>query len=314
MKLVILDGYTLNPGDLSWEGIAAFGEVVGYDRTAPEETAGRIHDADIVLVNKVKLTREVLAGANNLKFITVLATGYDCVDLGAARERGIIVSNVPAYGTDTVAQYTLALLLELAHQVGRHSESVREGQWERSPDWTYQLSPQIELSGKTLGIIGYGRIGQRVGELAAAFGMKVITLARPGRTPGIPAMALAELLAVSDVVSLHCPLTEETRGIIGRDHLALMKPTAFLLNASRGPLIIEADLKDALERGVIAGAALDVLAEEPMAPDHLLRNVPNLIITPHIAWSTREARIRILEATVENIQSFLDGAPRHRVI
>lgn len=314
MKLVVLDGYTLNPGDLTWEGLDQFGDVTVYDRTQPEEVAQRIHDADVVIVNKVKLTRPILEQAANLKYITVLATGYDCVDAQSARDLGIAVSNVPTYGTDTVAQFTLGLILELAHQIGRHSQSVKNGAWTEAEDWCYTLSPQIELMGKTLGIIGYGRIGQRVGELARAFGMQVITVERPGRKLEIPSVPLDELFCQADFISLHCPLTPFTKGIINQTTLGKMKPTAFLINASRGPLIVETDLRQALDDGIIAGAALDVLSTEPMPRDHILRDARNIIITPHIAWSSRDARIRILEATVRNIRSFEQGEPQHRVI
>lgn len=315
MKLVVLDGYTMNSGhDLSWTGIEGFGETVIYDRTQPEETAERIKDADIVIVNKVKLTRAALEGATKLKFITLLATGYDCIDRAAAEELGIIVSNIPTYGTDTVAQFTLALILELTNQVGQHSESVKAGGWISSPDWTYRLSPQIELKDKTLGIIGYGRIGQRVGELAACFGMKVITVERPDRKFNIPGVPMAELLRTSDFVTLHCPLTEETRGIINKTTLALMKPSAFLINDSRGPLVVDEDLRAALDSGMIAGAAVDVISEEPMKPNHPLKDAKNIIITPHIAWSTKEARIRLMETTRANIKAYLAGTPQFRVI
>lgn len=313
MKIVILDGYTLNPGDLDWDGIKEFGEVDYYDRTAPEETAERIREADIVLVNKVKLSRTDLEGAKNLKYITVLATGYDIIDMEAAKELGIQVSNVPTYGTDTVAQFTLALILELAHHIGRHSESVREGAWTASPDWTYQLSPQIELKGKTLGIIGYGRIGKRTAKLARAFGMEVITEKREGRTYDVPDVSLDELFRTSDFISLHCPLTPETKGIINRENLAKMKESAFLINASRGPLIVDKDLREALDEGVIAGAAMDVMSVEPMTQENVLKEAKNIIITPHIAWAAVEARIRIMETTRENIQSFLAGEAQNRV-
>lgn len=314
MKLVVLDGYTLNPGDLSWKGLEEFGELTVYDRTAPDEVAERIRDADIVLVNKVKLSREALTGAKHLRYITVLATGYDCVDAKAAKDLGIQVSNVPTYGTDSVAQFTLALILELAHQIGRHSEAVQAGAWVDAQDWTFNLTPQIELTGKTLGIIGYGRIGQRVGELARAFGMQVITVARPGRSFEVPSVPLEELLRHSDFISLHCPLTPFTKGIIDGKSLAKMKPGAFLINASRGGLIVEADLRAALDAGTIAGAAVDVVSEEPMAAHHPYLGAKNLIITPHIAWSSREARTRIMETTSHNIHSFLAGDVIHRVI
>lgn len=314
MKLVVLDGYTLNPGDLSWKGLEEFGELTVYDRTAPDEVAERIRDADIVLVNKVKLSREALTGAKHLRYITVLATGYDCVDAKAAKDLGIQVSNVPTYGTDSVAQFTLALILELAHQIGRHSEAVQTGAWVDALDWTFNLTPQIELTGKTLGIIGYGRIGQRVGELARAFGMQVITVARPGRSFEVPSVPLEELLRHSDFISLHCPLTPFTKGIIDGKSLAKMKPGAFLINASRGGLIVEEDLRAALDAGTIAGAAVDVVSTEPMAAHHPYLGAKNLIITPHIAWSSKEARIRIMETISHNIHSFLAGDVIHRVI
>ena len=314
MKLVILDAHTLNSGDLSWTEIEQEGETIIYDRTAPQDVAKRIEDADIVIVNKTKLFKEALQGAKKLKFITILATGYDCVDKKTAKELGIVVSNIPSYGTDTVAQFTVAMILELAHHIGRHSESVKDGQWTASPDWTYQLTPQIEHRNKTLGIIGYGRIGARVGELAIALGMKVITTERPGREFPIPTVTQEELFRTSDFVTLHCPLTPQTKGIIDQTSLSLMKPSAFLINASRGPLIVENDLRIALDQKTIAGAALDVISEEPMVKGHPLQHAKNIIITPHIAWSTKEARIRIMDTTLDNIHAFLAGTPQNRVI
>ena len=314
MKLVILDAHTLNSGDLSWTEIEQEGETIIYDRTAPQDVAKRIEDADIVIVNKTKLFKEALQGAKKLKFITILATGYDCVDKKTAKELGIVVSNIPSYGTDTVAQFTVAMILELAHHIGRHSESVKDGQWTASPDWTYQLTPQIELRNKTLGIIGYGRIGARVGELAIALGMKVITTERPGREFPVPTVTQEELFRTSDFVTLHCPLTPQTKGIIDQTSLSLMKPSAFLVNASRGPLIVENDLRIALDQKTIAGAALDVISEEPMVKGHPLQHAKNIIITPHIAWSTKEARIRIMDTTLDNIHAFLAGTPQNRVI
>lgn len=313
MKLVVLDGYTLNPGDLSWQPLESFGELVVYDRTKPEQVVERIKEADIVILNKVRMTREFLAEAKQLKFISILATGYDHVDLKAAKEMGIVVSNVPTYGTDSVAQFTLALILELAHQIGRYSEAVKAGAWVEAKDWTFNLTPQMELMGKTLGIIGYGRIGQRVGALAQAFGMNVITVKRAGRTLDIPAVSLAELLAQSDIVSLHCPLTPETEEIINQNSLKKMKPTAFLINASRGPLIVEQDLVNTLNREQIAGAAVDVVAKEPMEQNHPYLGAKNMIITPHIAWSSKEARSRIMETTQENITGFLADHPINQV-
>lgn len=279
MKLVVLDGYTLNPGDLSWQPLEKFGDLTVYDRTKPEQVVERIKDADIVILNKVEMTREFLAEAKQLKYITILATGYDHVDLKAAKEMGIVVSNVPTYGTDSVAQFTMALILELAHQIGQYSEAVKAGAWIESEDWTFNLTPQMELMGKTLGIIGYGRIGQRVGALAQAFGMKVLTIKRTGRNLDIPALSMDELLAQSDIVSLHCPLTPETEGIINQNSLKKMKPTALLINSSRGPLIVEEDLRNALNAGQIAGAAVDVVAREPMEEKHPFLEAKNLLIT-----------------------------------
>lgn len=314
MKIVVLDGYHLNPGDLSWTKIERFGETVIHDHTAPEEAAERLQDADIAVINKIRLDKELLESAQRLRFVSVLATGYDVIDAGAARKRGIIVSNVPDYGTHTVAQFTFGLILELCHHIGRHSLSVRDGEWIRSGRWSYVLTPQMELYGKTLGIIGYGRIGRRVGELAQAFGMKVITLEREGKELDIPALELQDLLAQSDIVTLHCPLTKKTKGLIDQAALRQMKPSAFLINASRGPLIVEEDLRRALEEGVIAGAALDVLAEEPMRESHILQDVKNLIVTPHMAWTAKEARERIMDTTQDNIAAFLKGEPQNRVI
>lgn len=313
MKLVVLDGYTLNPGDLSWQPLETFGDLTVYDRTKPEQVVERIKDADILILNKVEMTREFLAEAKQLKYITILATGYDHVDLKAAKEMGIVVSNVPTYGTDSVAQFTMALILELAHQIGQYSEAVKAGAWIESEDWTFNLTPQMELMGKTLGIIGYGRIGQRVGALAQAFGMKVLTIKRTGRNLDIPALSMDELLAQSDIVSLHCPLTPETEGIINQNSLKKMKPTALLINSSRGPLIVEEDLRNALNAGQIAGAAVDVVAREPMEQNHPFLRAKNLIITPHIAWSSKEARNRIMETTQENISKFLEDYPINQV-
>ena len=313
MKLVVLDGYTLNPGDLSWQPLEKFGDLTVYDRTKPEQVVERIKDADIVILNKVEMTREFLAEAKQLKYITILATGYDHVDLKAAKEMGIVVSNVPTYGTDSVAQFTMALILELAHQIGQYSEAVKAGAWIESEDWTFNLTPQMELMGKTLGIIGYGRIGQRVGALAQAFGMKVLTIKRTGRNLDIPALSMDELLAQSDIVSLHCPLTPETEGIINQNSLKKMKPTALLINSSRGPLIVEEDLRNALNAGQIAGAAVDVVAREPMEEKHPFLEAKNLLITPHIAWSSKEARNRIMETTQENISKFLEDHPINQV-
>ncbi|PKK40533.1 D-3-phosphoglycerate dehydrogenase [Clostridiaceae bacterium JG1575] len=313
-KIVVVDGYTVNPGDLSWEGLRGLGEVTVYDRSLPHEVAQRIQGAEIVVANKVPLTQEVLAQAQDLRYVTVMATGYDCVDETKARQQGIAVSNVPAYGTDTVAQFTMALLLELCHQVGRHNASVQEGQWSETPDFCYTLTPQVELSGKRLGLIGCGRIGARVGALAQAFGMEVVALSGHRAPQGMPTLSLEELLGTSHVISLHCPLTEETQGLMNATTLGWMRPDAFLLNASRGALVVEEDLCRALRQGELAGAALDVACVEPLPADSPLLGIPNLILTPHMAWASKEARQRILNVTAENIQSYLQGDIAHRVI
>ena len=317
MKIVVLDGYALNPGDLSWSGFTELGELTVFDRTPAHQAVQRAAHAEAVLTNKVALPRSVQEQLPALRYIGVLATGYDIVDVEAARHRGIVVTNVPEYGTFSVAQHTFALLLELCHHVGLHSESVRRSEWSRNPDWCYWKTPLIELAGKTMGIIGLGRIGRQTARLAHAFGMRVIAHSRPGSPPlpfdGFRFLNLEAVLAESDVVSLHCPLTSETRGLINRQRLACMKPTAFLLNCSRGPLVVESDLAEALRQGVIAGAALDVLSQEPPPPDHPLFSAPNCILTPHHAWATREARERLMNIAVENLRAFLAGRPQNVV-
>lgn len=330
MKIVVLDGYALNPGDLSWESLEKLGEVVVHERTPPELIVERSLGADILLTNKTPLRAETLKELPDLKYIGVLATGYDVVDAKSAKQCGITVTNVPAYGNESVAQFVFALLLELCNRVGLHGDSVRQGDWARSPDFSYWRTPLVELSGKTLGIVGLGRIGRRVARLAEAFGMKVIAAGRPGspaathaiadagagadgnagaEEPAIRRTDLATLLRESDVVSLHCPLTAETQAIIDRDALALMKPTAFLVNTARGKLIAEADLAAALNEGRIAGAALDVLSAEPPDAANPLISARNCIITPHIAWASLEARTRLLEIATGNVALFLAGSP-----
>ncbi|MDF2924497.1 MAG: glycerate dehydrogenase [Paenibacillaceae bacterium] len=314
-RIVVLDGYTLNPGDLSWENLRSVGEITVYDRTEAEEIIERAADADIVLTNKTPLTKETLDQLRDLKYIGVLATGYNVVDVDAAHRRGIPVTNIPSYGTLSVAQYVFALLLELCHRIRLHSDSVRAGEWGRCKDFCYTKSPQMELAGKTLGLIGTGRIGLQTARIAEAFGMRVIALAYDEIRPGdnVERVSMETLLRESDVVSLHCPLTAETKGLVCANWLEQMKPTAYLINTSRGQLVNEHDLVEALKAGKLAGAALDVLSEEPPAPDNPLLDTPNCIITPHIAWATVEARSRLMEIAVENVRSFVQGQLQNAV-
>lgn len=313
-KIVVLDGFALNPGDLSWEELHEIGEVDIYDRTPPELIERRAADADIVLTNKTPLRKETLARLPKLRCIGVLATGYDVVDVEAASARNITVTNVPAYGSESVAQYTFALLLELCHRVGAHADSVRRGDWARSPDFSYRRHPLTELAGKSFGIVGAGRIGRSVGRIAAAFGMTVLAYhyrQAPGTMSedGFEWTSLEDLLRRSDVVSLHCPLTERTNGLIDRERIALMKPTAFLINTARGKLLNEQDVADALNEGRLGGAALDVLSVEPPGEDHPLATATNCLVTPHIAWATIEARRRLLAVAIDNVRRFLAGEP-----
>jgi len=315
MNIVVLDGYTLNPGDLSWDGLQSLGPCAIYDRTLPAEVARRAADAEILLTNKTELTGGQIRNLPRLKYIGVLATGTNVVDLAAARVRGIPVTNVPAYGTKSVAQMTFALLLELAHHAGHHARTVREGRWTHSADWSYWDFPLIELDGLTLGVVGFGRIGRAVGELGAAFGMRVLAC-DPTAKAAMPIVRFVELAALfreSDVVSLHCPLTPQTANLVNAQRLAMMKPTAFLLNASRGPLVDETALADALNSGRIAGAAVDVLSQEPPPADNPLLAARNCTITPHLAWATRAARTRLMKIAVENVHAFLQGRPQNVV-
>lgn len=316
MKIVVLDGYTLNPGDLSWDGLRALGECAIYDRTPPELTVERARGATVVLTNKVIVGREQMAQLPDMRYIGVLATGYNIVDTAAARERGIPVTNVPEYGTRSVAQMTFALLLELAQHVGHHAQTVREGRWTESPDFCYWDYPLVELAGKTMGIVGIGRIGRAAAELALAFGMTV--LAHDVNTPpslpaGVRMTELETLLRESDVVSLHCPLTAENQGLINAERLGLMKPTAFLINTSRGPLIVARDLADALNSSRLAGAGVDVLPVEPPPADNPLFTAKNCLVTPHIAWATGAARARLMDTVVENLRAFLAGKAQNVV-
>jgi len=315
MNIVVLDGFTLNPGDLSWDELKSIGPCVTYDRTNLEDVLSRSAGAQILMTNKTVLTREHIQALPDLKYIGVLATGTNVVDLAAARERDIPVTNIPTYGTRSVAQATFALLLELTQHVGHHAQTVREGRWTRNIDWCYWDYPLIELDGLTMGIVGFGRIGLAVCNLAAAFGLKVLTC--PPATEPVPAFArlvdLPTLIGQSDIVSLHCPLTAETKGLINAQRLSWMKPTAFLLNTSRGPLIEEQALADALNAGRLAGAGLDVLSVEPPPATNPLLQAKNCLITPHQAWGTRSARSRLLDIAVENIRAFLNGKPQNVV-
>jgi glycerate dehydrogenase len=315
MKIVILDGYCVNPGDLSWDGLRAFGEVVVYDRTSASEAAARSRGADAVLLNKTPLSADTLAQLPELEYIGVLATGYNVVDVDAARGQGITVTNIPTYGTASVAQFVFALLLELCHNVKLHSDAVRSGEWSRHADWSFWKSPLVELAGKTMGVVGFGRIGRAVGRIADAMGMRVLAndtyYGDPPAYEGFRWAAFDELLRESDVVSLHSPLFPETKGMIHAGTLALMKPSAFLINTSRGALVVDRDLADALNAGRLAGAGLDVLTVEPPAETNPLLAARNCLVTPHIAWATHEARARLMDAVIANISAFLGGNPRN---
>jgi len=315
VNIVVLDGFTLNPGDLNWEGLEALGPCAIYDRTSSSELLRRAADAEILLTNKTVLTAGSIQALPRLKYIGVLATGTNVVDLAAARARGIPVTNVPTYGTKSVTQMTFALLLELAQHAGHHAQTVREGRWTRHPDFCYWDFPLVELDGLTLGVVGFGRIGRAVAELGAAFGMKVLACdPTTGAAPrSVRFVDLETLFRESDVVSLHCPLTPQTTNLVNARCLSLMKPTAFLLNTSRGPLVDEPALAGALNFGRIAGAALDVLSVEPPPADNPLLTAKNCIITPHLAWATRAARSRLMQIAVENVRAFFQGKPQNVV-
>lgn len=317
MKIVVLDSHTLAAAADAWAALAPLGELEVYDRSTPEEVATRARETAVLIANKARVPGAVIEQAPRLRLVAVTGTGYDCVDAAAAARRGVAVANVPAYGTDSVAQFTFALLLELCCRVGEHSQAVREGMWSRSPDFSFRIAPLTELAGKTLGIVGFGRIGRRVGQLAHAFGMAVLAAGRSrGSPPGYEPFAWAgldHLFAASDVISLHCPLTPETAGLVNRERLKRIKPGAFLINTSRGGLVVESDLADALNAGRLAGAAADVVSREPILPDNPLLTARNCLITPHIAWATTEARHRLLDATVANVANFLAGRPSNIV-
>lgn len=310
MKIVILDGYTENPGDLSWEGFEELGELTVYDRTPKEEVIERIGDADAVIVNKTPLDRGVFEACLQIKYVGVLATGYNVIDIKAARERGIPVCNIPTYGTTAVAQMTFALLLEICHHIAEHSDAVKKGEWSNNPDWCFWKYPLIELADKKMGIIGFGRIGQAVGKLAKAFGMQVLAYDANQNESGKEIgeyVALDELLAQSDVISLHCPLFPETEGIINKKNISKMKDGVIIINTSRGPLIKEEDLADALRKKKVYAAACDVVSTEPILPDNPLLGCYNSIITPHIAWAPKESRQRLMDVAVSNLKAFADG-------
>jgi len=316
MQIVVLDGYTLNPGDLSWEGFEELGDLIVYDRTPNEKVIERAENAEIVITNKTVLDRDTILKLSRLKYIGLLATGYNVVDIEAAHERGIPVTNVPTYGTKSVAQMVFAHLLELTLNVGHHSETVKEGKWSSSPDFCYWDKPLIELEGLTMGIIGFGKIGRATGELAHAFGMNVIAYDKfPTKSPPewVKLVDLETVFRESDVISLHVPLTDDNHHFVNKEKINLMKPSAFIINTSRGPLINEADLADALNSGRIAGAGLDVLSTEPPPNNNPLLNAANCLITPHIAWATKSVRRRLMNCAVENLKSFLEGNPQNIV-
>lgn len=315
MKIVVLDGYTENPGDLSWDSLAALGEVKVYDRTPfndTEEIIRRIGGAEVVFTNKTPLKKEVFEKCPALKFVSVLATGYNVVDIAAAKAKGIPVSNIPTYGTDSVGQFAIALLLEICHHIGHHNQAVHEGKWEHNADWCFWDYPLIELAGKTLGIIGFGRIGQRTGTIAKALNMKVLAV---DAHPNDSGKAVAEyvdldtLFTKSDVIALHCPLFPDTEGIINKNSIAKMKDGVIILNNSRGPLIVEQDLADALNSGKVAAAGVDVVSTEPIKGDNPLLKAKNCLITPHMSWAPKESRQRIMDMSVDNVKAYLAGKP-----
>ncbi len=313
MNIVVLDGYTLNPGDLNWDGLKALGTLAVYDRTPPEKVVERAANAAIVFTNKTPLGADLINQLPELKFIGLLATGYNVVNTEVAKQKGIIVSNVPGYGTASVVQMTFALLLELCQHVQHHSNTVMNGKWSASPDFCYWDYPLVELENKTMGIIGFGDIGQKVADVATAFGMNIIADSRTqtdqSHRKNFKWVGVEELLKQADVVSIHCPLTPETTGLINKANLQLMKPTAFIINTSRGPIIVDEDLAEALNNDVIAAAGLDVLSTEPPPKNNPLFNAKNCIITPHISWATREARARLMSIAVQNLEAYLEGNP-----
>lgn len=313
MKIVVLDGYTLNPGDISWSRLEKHGTLIVYDRTPSDKIVERIGDAEIIFTNKTPLTKETFDQCPQIKFVGVLATGYNIVDIEYAKSKGIPVTNIPTYGTSAVAQFTFALLLELCHHVGAHSDSVFKGEWAKCPDFCYWKYPLVELAGKTFGIIGFGRIGQAAARIAQAMGMKVLAYDQifdpKLENDQLKYVQLDELFAQSDVISLHCPLFPSTKGIINKANIAKMKDGVMLINTSRGPLVVEQDLAEALNSGKVAGAALDVVSTEPISEDNILLKAKNCIITPHIAWAPKESRSRLMNIAADNLEAFLSGSP-----
>ncbi len=316
MKIVVLDGYTLNPGDLSWEDMESLGELKVYDRTPEDKVLERIRDFDIVFTNKTPVSKEVIAACPKLRYIGVLATGYNIVDVQAAREHNIPVSNIPVYGTAAVAQMVFALLLEICHHTAAHSDAVHRGEWANNPDWCFWNYPLIELAGKTMGIVGLGRIGQNTARIASALGMKVIAYDGHESDSGRECaeyVTFDGLLEKSDVIALHCPLFPSTKGIINKGSIAKMKDGVILINNSRGPLVVEQDLADALNSGKVYAAGIDVVSTEPIKEDNPLLGAKNCFITPHISWAPKESRIRLINIAVENLKSFIEGKPSNIV-
>lgn len=310
MKIVILDGYTENPGDLDWHGFEQFGETIIYDRTNPEDTISRIGNAEIVITNKTVIDKQVLNACPCIRYIGVLATGYNVVDVETALEKRIIVTNIPTYGSAAVGQFAIALLLEICHHIGHHDKAVHEGKWSNNPDWCFWDYPLIELAGKTMGIIGFGRIGQVTGKIAHSLGMNILAYdSHPREHDYAKYVSLDRLLNESDVIVLHCPLFPETKEIINKNNINKMKKGVIIINNSRGPLINEKDLMEALQSGKVYAAGLDVVSSEPINPDNPLLNAPNCIITPHISWAPKESRKRLMDIAVNNLQSYLDGDP-----
>ena len=319
MRIVVLDGYTLNPGDLDWEGLKNLGEVTVYDRTSltnEQEIIDRIGNAEVVFTNKTPLTKKVFDECKSMNDVGVLATGYNVVDVAAAKEYGITVTNIPTYGTDAVGQFAIALLLEICHHIGHHNTAVHEGAWAKNPDWCFWDYPLIELAGKTMGIIGFGRIGQSTGRIAKALGMHVIANDEYPNDSGrniADYVTREELFNRSDVISVHCPLFPSTKGIICKENIHKMKDGVIILNNSRGPLVVEHDLADALNSGKVYAAGLDVVSTEPVRNDNPLLQARNCTITPHISWAPKESRLRLMNIAVENLKAFLDGTAVHVV-
>ncbi len=317
MKIVVLDGYTLNPGDISWEGFEKLGEFACHDRTPGDLILTRIGDAEAVITNKTPITRETLAACPNIRYVGVLATGYNVVDVAAAKERGVVVTNIPTYGTTAVAQFVFALLLEACHHVGHHAKTVRDGRWSASPDFCYWDFPLVELHGKTMGIVGFGRIGRAVAAIAAAMGMRVLAhdeyVDKSIETESIRYAGLEEVLSSSDVITLHTPLFDSTREMINAAGIAKMKRGVIIINTSRGPLVAEKDMAAALASGAVSAYAADVASTEPIAPDNPLLTAKNCILTPHIAWAPKEARTRLMNIAVDNLAAFLNGSPVNAV-